>query len=306
MRNSDPKQLLIWIKACRGYSFTASIIPCFISASLALYLRPQADWLLLPVIIICSVLLHAATNLTNDYYDFKKGVDQGYEFASGRCLVDAVLTPKQAKHSALILFAITFLLGLALVAQRGPWMLVLGIAGICGGYFYTAAPVAYKNFGLGDILVFLLMGPLMTVGSYFALTGDFNIRVLLVSLPIGCLVTAILASNNIRDIKHDREMKIRTFAAVIGYKNAKVEFYLLIISAYLCAALLIALKILPLYSLAVFLSLPLAFKIIFEIKNSAPQDAGKLAIIDVNAANLHLIFGLLLIISIILGKPIGS
>ncbi len=306
MKNSNPNLILNWLKACRAYSFTASIIPCLVGASLALYLQAQANWLLLPVIIICSVLMHAATNLTNDYYDFKRGVDQNYRYASGRCLIDAMLTPRQAKISALILFAISFILGLILVAQRGPWMLVLGITGICGGYFYTAMPIGYKYFGLGDILVFLLMGPLMVTGSYFALTGKFEPRVLLVSLPIGCLVTAILASNNIRDIKHDQELKIQTFAAVIGYKNAKREFYLLIIFSYLWVAALVILETLPLWSIAVFLSLPLSYKIISEIKNSEPQDAGKLALIDVSAAQLHLIFGLLLIISIVLGRFTGS
>ncbi|MCX5713084.1 MAG: 1,4-dihydroxy-2-naphthoate octaprenyltransferase [Candidatus Omnitrophica bacterium] len=305
MKNSNPNRLLIWIKAARGYSFTASIIPCLVAASLAFYLHAPVKWLLLLIVITCSVLMHAGTNLINDYYDFKKGVDQNYEFASGRCLVDAVLTPKQAKNSALILFAASFILGLILVALRGPWMLVLGIIGICGGYFYTAMPIGYKYFGLGDVLVFLLMGPLMVIGSYFALTGRFETKALLVSLPIGCLVTAILASNNIRDIKHDTEVKIRTFAAIIGYENAKIEFYLLIIFAYLCVATLAILKILPLWSTAVFFSLPLSIKTITKIKNSQAKDCGKLALIDVSVAQLHLIFGFLLIVSIILGRLIS-
>lgn len=306
MKSFNLNQLSVWLKACRGYSFTASVIPCLTGAGFALYLGSRVDWLLLPVIIICAVLMHAATNLTNDYYDFKKGVDQNYPYASGRCLVDGVLKPKQARNSALILFTLSFILGLILVAQRGPWMLALGIAGICGGYFYTAMPIGYKYLGLGDMLVFLLMGPFMAGGSFFALTGNFDIRVIWVSLPAGCLVTAILVSNNIRDIIHDRKAGIKTFAVLIGYENAKKELYLLIASSYLCIAILVISKTLPAWSIAAFFSLPLSLKIIKEIQLSRMQDAEKLALIDIKTAQLHLIFGLLLLISLILGKFTGS
>ena len=78
--------------------------------------------------------------------------------------------------------------------------------------FYTGKPIGYKYIALGDFLVFTLMGPLMVIGSYYVLTGDYNTNVLYVSLPVGFLVAAILHANNLRGIVHDTQANVKTLA----------------------------------------------------------------------------------------------
>ena len=95
------------------------------------------------------------------------------------------------------------LVGLYLVALRGPAIVVLGLLGLVGGYVYTAPPFQYKYHALGVPLVFLLMGPLMVVGSYFAVTGAWSLTALVLSIPVGLLVAAILHGNEWRDISED-------------------------------------------------------------------------------------------------------
>jgi 1,4-dihydroxy-2-naphthoate octaprenyltransferase len=86
----------------------------------------------------------------------------------------------------------------------GPVLLILGIAGLFTGYFYTARPVALKYRGIGVPVVFFVMGPLMVIGSYFVQIAGLNPVVFLASLPVGCLVGAILYANEYRDVYHDR------------------------------------------------------------------------------------------------------
>ncbi len=125
------------------------------------------------------------------------------------------------------LFGVGVLLGFVLLCYRGLPMLLLG------GYLYTGGPKGYKYLALGDVLVFLLMGPLMVVGSYYALTGGLTLTVFLASLPVGSLVAAIMAINNHRDAATDREAEVRTLSNVIGFRASVIENLLLPLSAYL-------------------------------------------------------------------------
>lgn len=295
------KKIKIWIRATRAPSFTASLVPILVTVALSLYYRSKPDWRLLPLIVTCSILFHAGTNLINDYFDFEKGLDKNNSFGSNHVLNDAILKPKQILIAGRISFVIGFLLGLILVYFRGLPMIILGLIGLAGGYCYTARPIAYKYIGLGDLFVFLLMGPLMVMGAYFALTGIYDKRVLFVSFPVGFLVTAILNSNNIRDITYDKEINIKTFAGLIGEKNAKLEYLALIVSSYLSIILMVIANILPPTSLSVFLSLPLALRNITKIIQSNKDTPRMLAFIDVETAQLQLLFALLLSSATIFG-----
>ncbi|MBK9246879.1 MAG: prenyltransferase [Ignavibacteria bacterium] len=212
----------LWIQAVRAFSFTASMVPIIIGAMLALSFPGYVRWDLFPIVILCSLLIHAGTNLISDYYDFTKGVDKEGAFGGSGVLVGKLLQPKQLLMGGIICFSLCFLLGLIFVQVRGIGMLYLGLIGIIGGYLYCGG-IGYKYIALGDVLVFWLMGPLMVIGSYFVLTGTYNSTILLTSLPIGLLVTAILHANNLRDIKHDQAANVRTMASIMGLSGAKLN-----------------------------------------------------------------------------------
>ncbi|OGC76889.1 MAG: 1,4-dihydroxy-2-naphthoate octaprenyltransferase [candidate division Zixibacteria bacterium RBG_16_50_21] len=288
------------MQAVRAFSFTASMTPVLLGGMLALTFDGEVAWRLYPIVIICSLLYHAATNLISDYFDFKRQVDRDYTFGSSRVLVEGLLTPKQILAASWLLFGIATALGFILIAERGFPMLVLGVVGLLGGYLYTGNPVGYKYVALGDFLVFTLMGPLMVIGSYFALTGSYSSTVLFASLPIGFLVAAILHANNTRDIIHDAEAKVKTLANILGHRAAKVEYYVLVFGAYLSIIIMVFTKTISPWSLLVLLSLPPALKNIKAIAASQPGKPENIAILDVQTAQLHLLFGLLFSISLIL------
>jgi 1,4-dihydroxy-2-naphthoate octaprenyltransferase len=301
--NTQKSKIQVWFQAVRAFSFTASMIPCVVGAMMALLLAPgPVLWYLMPFILLSSLLLHAATNVVSDYYDFIKGVDTKDSFGGSGVLTGGLMEPKTAFKGGIIIFAIAFLLGLPIIFARGEIILFLGIAGILGGFFYTGWPIGYKYYAMGNIFVFALMGPFMVVGTYYALTGTYNPAVLYTSLPIGFLVAGILQANNLRDIKHDRGAQIKTFAGVMGNGFAKAEYLFLIIGAYIIVVALVLFKVLSPWALIVFLSLPPAIKNMNQIKGVEVENTAKIAMLDVQTAQLHLLFGVLLSISILISK----
>ncbi len=298
-----PPKGKIWFRATRPFSFTASVIPCVLGAMLALLVSDGSSaWYLFPFILVSAVLLHAATNLVSDYFDFIKGVDTKDSFGGSGVLTEGLLQPKQVFNMGILFFTLAFIIGLPIIFARGELILVLGIIGILGGFFYTGWPIGYKYVALGNVFVFILMGPLMVVGTFYALTGNYSADVLYISLPIGCLVTGILQANNLRDIIHDQKANIKTLASVAGNGYAKAEYLTLIIGAYVIVIALVLMKILSPWSLLVLLSLPPAIKNMNQIKGVQVDNTSKIAMLDVQTAQLHLLFGLLLSVSVLISK----
>lgn len=295
-------EVAIWFQAVRVFSFTASVTPVLLGGAVAFGSPGNLRWSNFPLFLVSAVLFHAATNLINDYYDFAKGVDQKDTFGSSGVLVGKLLSPQEVRRGAFFLFGLGFLLGLPLVFSRGIPILILGLIGILGGYFYTARPVGYKYLALGDLLVFILMGVLLVVGAFFAVTGKVTLNAVLTSLPIAALVTAILHANNLRDIRQDTKAGIKTLASCLGHKRSKMEYLSLIIFAYGTVFLMILTGRLPPLALLVFLSLPMAWKNIQKILISQPDNPQGIAMLDVATAKLHLLFGLLMVLAILLGK----
>jgi 1,4-dihydroxy-2-naphthoate octaprenyltransferase len=297
----ERSKISIWIQSVRPFAFPASIIPVLVGTSISLYYPGNVDWFLFPIILICSMLLHGGTNMINDYYDFKKGVDKEHTYGSSRVIVEKLLLPEQVLKGGIILMIIGFILGLFLVYMRGLPMLILGIIGILGGYLYSGYPMGYKYFALGDIMVFILMGPLMVIGTYFALTGSYFSELWIMSIPVGCLVLSILEANNHRDIIHDKSANIKTVSILIGHKASKVEYVIFVSGAYLSVILMVAFSLLKVTLIIVLLALPLAIKNIKMMIKSKPDKSDEIATLDVFSAQHHLIFGVLYSIGIFAG-----
>ncbi len=295
----------IWLQAVRAFAYPASLVPVFVGGMMALSFEGRVMWQLYPIIIICSILYHTGTNLISDYFDFKREVDKDYTFGGSGVLTGGLLTPKQIYAGGWVAFGIAIALGFILIAFRGMPMFYFGLAGLVGGYLYCGDPFGYKYVALGDILVFTLMGPLMVIGSYFALTGSFNINVFYVSIPVGCLVASILHANNTRDILHDSEAKVKTLANIIGHKASKLEYFILVLGAYASVIVMVSTKVISPWSLIVLFSLPPALKNLKTMAGSSGNKIEEIATLDVQSAQLHLLFGLLLTISLVAGALMG-
>jgi 1,4-dihydroxy-2-naphthoate octaprenyltransferase len=294
-------RLGLFIQGARPFSFSASVSPVLIAGMIALNNHPaQTLWFILPVTLICAVLFHAGTNLVSEYYDLKKGVDRVDTFGSSRVLVDNLLEPASVMKAGILCLSVGFILGLLLVYYRGPEMLLLGLIGLLGAYFYTAEPVGFKYIALGDIGVFTMFGPLMVLGANFALTGVYDPNAIIISIPVGFLVIAILHANNTRDIMHDSEANIKTFAMLVGINGSKLFYYFLQVGAYLAVVTFVILKITEPWALLVFLALPVSIKNMKEMSGASIDNPKSIAILDIKTAQNHMQFGLLLAIGLLL------
>lgn len=292
--------LRLWIRATRPWAYPASVIPVFLGTMLALADGFFSLFLFITT-LIGGVLIHAGTNLFNDYFDYKNGVDTSCSYGSSRVLTEGLMSPRQIFRGALITSSLVILIGLFLFSVRGPAILVLGVIGLFTGYFYTARPIALKYRGVGVPVVFFLMGPLMVIGAYFVQAASINWGVLWASLPVGCLVAAILYSNEYRDVDHDSLHGITNPSIIFGRKKARYVYYILIISAYILVVVMVLGGLLSGWALLTLFTLPVALRPMRVMEaTSHGKDSPQLRFIDVLTARLHLQFGLLFILGLAL------
>jgi 1,4-dihydroxy-2-naphthoate octaprenyltransferase len=283
----------------RPFSFTASIIPVAAGGALA-FADGQFNPGLFLLALLGGVLLHIGTNVTNEIYDVRKGIDTITSPRASHAILKGRIGERSAYAFALTAFALAAAVGVALILARGWPIVALGIAGLAGGYFYTAPPFEYKFRALGLPLVFLLMGPLMTVGSYYAVSGSWSPVALVLSLPIGLLVAAILHGNEWRDIREDTRAGIVTLSSRIGREWAHYGYLGLTLGAYIVLALAVVVGELPPATLLAILSLPLLVVVVRAAELGASGQARAIAMIDLQTARLHAAFGLLLVAGVVL------
>jgi 1,4-dihydroxy-2-naphthoate octaprenyltransferase len=98
-----------------------------------------------------------------------------------------------------------------------------GAAGRCSclrwafiSVFYVAPPIRLKHHGLGEPGVFVVWGPLMIGGTYFAVAGGIRPEIFLASVPYALLVTTVLIGKHIDKHDADKARGIRTLPVILG------------------------------------------------------------------------------------------
>jgi 1,4-dihydroxy-2-naphthoate polyprenyltransferase len=288
----------IW-EIVRPFAYTASIVPVAAAGALAA-VDGRFAWLPFLAALFGSVLLHTGTNVINEIYDIRQGIDTITSPRASHALLKGRMSERSAFGLAFAAFAVAVLLGVWLIAVRGPVIVALGVAGLAGGYFYTAPPFQYKFHALGVPLVFLLMGPLMVLGGYFAVTGTWSSTALVISIPVGLLVAAILHGNEWRDISEDTRAGILTLSARVGRDWAHLSYVGLVLGAYIALGLAVAFRLVPAQTLLAIVSLPYLAQVIRSAELGASGQQRAIALIDLQTARLHLAFGGLLVAGILL------
>ena len=185
------------------------------------------------VALLCSILIQIGTNFTNDLYDFLKGSDTVKRKGPRRVLASGLISVNEMRTAIILVFGLTFLLGLYLVFSVGILILWVGIFSIFAGIIYTAGPFPLAYNGLGDVFVFIFFGIVGTMGTFYLHTQEISLLSFVVSIPVGALITNILVVNNFRDIEEDREANKRTLAVILGREFSRWQFIILIIISYL-------------------------------------------------------------------------
>lgn len=280
--------LQIWYQVIRPRSLTATYVPIVLGGSMA-WLDKQFNLLFFVLCLSGTLALQIGANLVNEYFDYTKGVEAQKSHGLGMILKNGLLTTRQVAIGAIISITVGSLIGLYLVSQTGLIILWIGMAGVAVVILYTAGPYALAYIGLGEIAVFIFMGPAIVYGTYYVLTEDHNTRTITAALPIAFLVAAILHANNLRDLEADREGGKKTLSVRFGRRFAQGEYVVLTLGGHVTALLLALVGEIPLTALLVLITLPEAIRLC-RIATST-EDPQLLHMVLVHTARLHWWFG---------------
>ena len=246
----------------RPHSYPASIAPVLFGATYALGYEIKFSILKFILFLLACLLIQAATNLFNEYYDYKYGLDKIDSEGISGSIVKGNLSPREVMVGALVLYALAFILGLILTFMTSLYVLLVGLVCMLAGYFYTGGkyPIAYSPFG--EVVSGFFMGTIIISLSFYFQTGFVNADIIVVSLPLFIMIGAILLANNIRDLDNDKESGRRTYAILVGRNNAIKTMAISFIVVYLLNVLFIVTKYASWWNLLVFVTIPLAIKII--------------------------------------------
>ena len=246
----------------RPHSYPASVAPVLFGATYALGYEIKFSILKFILFLLACLLIQAATNLFNEYYDYKHGLDKIDSEGISGSIVKGNLSPREVMVGALVLYALAFILGLILTFMTSLYVLLVGLVCMLAGYFYTGGkyPIAYSPFG--EVVSGFFMGTIIISLSFYFQTGYVNTDIIVVSLPLFIMIGAILLANNIRDLDNDKESGRRTYAILVGRNNAIKTMAISFIVVYLLNVLFIVTKYTSWWNLLVFVTIPLAIKII--------------------------------------------
>ena len=157
-----PETVRNWFMATRPFSFTASIVPVMLGTLLAAH-EGEFNLPLFALVIVASVVVHAGSNLVNDYFDWKNGADKPAALGRGGFIQRGVIRPEGILWFGMILFGVATAIGLVIVYLAGWPVLLFALPSLAAAYFYTGGPKPLGYVALGEATVFLFMGPVLSL-----------------------------------------------------------------------------------------------------------------------------------------------
>ncbi|KMY51622.1 1,4-dihydroxy-2-naphthoate polyprenyltransferase [Peribacillus loiseleuriae] len=249
----------IWWELIRPHTLTAAFVPVLIGTLLAL-IAEEVNWILFAAMLIASLLIQAATNLFNEYYDFKRGLDTAESVGIGGGIVRHGMTPKLIMNLALSFYAIALLLGVYICAVSSWWLAAVGLICMLTGYLYTGGPIPISSTPFGELFSGFFMGYVIILIAYFIQTGDVSGIVAIVAIPSLILVGLINMSNNLRDHDGDKANGRRTLPILLGREKGVRFMVIMFAIAYLWVIVIVMLGIITPWILLTLFSIPKATK----------------------------------------------
>jgi len=212
--------LKAWFQASRPPFFIATLIPLTIGWILAGSNGNWHPWRFF-MITMGALMVHLATNLSNDYFDYIQGTDDGPSIGGSRVIQEGKISPAALKRAIILLYFCAFIVAFYLMATLDLWLMFpVVLFSFFSSLFYVAPPIRYGYHGLGEVFVGINMGPIMVVGTYWVVAERLDWLPLCISLPVGLMVAAILYYQSIPDIQTDRAVGKKTIAVRLGRKGA--------------------------------------------------------------------------------------
>lgn len=269
------KQIKFWLDNARYVSLPQSLLPCLLAISLASG-TPDFSWGLSLLAVVGVVLAHFGMNLADDYFDYKKDngnvrevlADAGMRSRIAKCsyLTSGKTTVKALAMAIAVYLFLASICGGLIFYFRG--MNVLYVALIAGflGINYSGLPLRLSYYGLGELLIGIMFGPLLMVGVYLSASGEINDSVIAISCAVGCLVMNIVYTHAIMDLEPDKAIGKMTLARLFVHKVPMLIWSALCMFApFVIISALVYLGMISYWNLFVLLLLPMAIGLYISV-----------------------------------------
>ena len=250
----------------RAPFLSASIFPVLIAGAYVAQIG-EFSWPAFLLALVGAASVHIAANTWNDMYDWQSGADKiNHDYflpysGGSRAIELGLITERGLMKIAVGAIVVAFACGLGIAALGSPVVLPLGLLGALAAWTYTAPPLRLiARRGLGELLIGVAFGPLLSVGAVAAVTGSIDPIAALLGIPVGLLTTAILWINEFPDAPSDALAGKTHLVVTIGTSAARWGYVALIAVAFGTLAALVALGALAPTALLALITLPLAIR----------------------------------------------
>lgn len=287
-----------YISLTRPHTLTAGFVPVLVGTAAVL---PFGDinFLMFFLMLIATILIQSATNMFNEYYDFKRGLDSEDSVGIAGAIVRNGITPRAVLSIAISFYIIAALIGLYIAYETSWWLILIGSISMLVGFLYTGGPYPISWTPFGEIFSGVFMGPVIILITFYIHLHELHIFPLLLSIPIMITIGLLNMFNNIRDRVKDAQSGRRTFVILVGKEKAtQVVNFLLI----LCYVFVIIMSVTDLFA-SLFLLLPLlSFKLYKKTMQLLKEGDSPIELIPAMATmgKFNTIYGLLLSIGVLL------
>ncbi len=208
--------------ASRPKFLTASASPVLVGSALGFAVTGTFDWPLFLLALFGIMVLHAGANIANDYFDHLSGNDWVNKnvtpFSGGsRSIQRGLLSPKATLLASLFCFTLGAIAGVViLLMTQSTFILVIGIIGLLGAFFYTAPPLKLGYRGIGEIFIAFLFGILPVYASYYLQAGKVDLVALPAACIVGLLIFLVILINEFPDLAADASVNKKTLVVRFG------------------------------------------------------------------------------------------
>ncbi len=261
-----PGALKTWFLETRPQFLLLSVVLGPIGAAIAWY-EGTLDWGALLLSWVGVILAHVAVNVLNDYFDWASQLDfrtRRTPFSGGSGILPAgLLEPRKVYWLGVSMLAIDAVIALYFCLTKGWALLPVVLLGGAFAYFYTPY---LSHWSVGEVAAGLGLGSLVVLGAYFVQTGTYTWSAVLASLGPGFLTANLLLLNEFPDLEADRTVGRRNLVMRLGPVGAARLFTALLLGTYASVVLGVALHLMPVGTLVVLLTLPLARQTILGVQ----------------------------------------
>lgn len=208
-----------WWRMIRPHTLSATVSPVFVGTAFAMQTNGYLKELIFLAMLLAGLLIQIATNLFNEYYDYKSGLDTPDSIGISGTIVRDGASPSFVIRAAIICYIISIFLGLYLCWATNWWLAVVGAICMTFGYLYAGGPLPLSRTPLGEVFSGGIMGAGLVLISYFVQIGTVSLHALAVSIPSFILVGLILTANNLRDRVGDEANGRKTLVILLGHRR---------------------------------------------------------------------------------------